>query len=345
MSTAHMSQTPPSPAERTDLIGLADVERSLRRAADGAALHHGWLIAGPPGVGKATLAYRAARCLLAPAAALDGETLAVDPAAQVVRLVAQNAHPDLFVAEREINEKTGKRRAEISVDAIRRLIAFLYQTPAMGAARVAIIDKADELNRNAANALLKALEEPPSGAALFLVCDAPGRLPATIRSRCRKIDVPRASDAEIRAYLEKVGVAAADAGPIAEHAEGRPGAAILLAAGAGSEGVKLAGRYLQRAIAGKDVGAVAAVLAGKQSDDIWPVFAAALPRILRAAAVTGARGAPGEGAIDRAPPEALAAAWSRVNEFIGRGEALNLDRVQLLNALAADLRALLRPAM
>ncbi len=152
-------------------------------------MHHAWLITGAPGVGKATLAYRFARRLLA--GVQPGDTLAVDPASPVFRRVAVGSHADLLTVEREWDDKKSRLRGEIVVDDARAISAFLRLTPAEGGWRVVVIDGAEHMNRNAANAVLKMLEEPPPRAVLLLTCAAPGRLLPTIRSRCRRLALTR----------------------------------------------------------------------------------------------------------------------------------------------------------
>src|SRR4029077_17008291 len=115
------------------------------------------------------------------------EGLAVPADASGANLVGARSHPDLFHLRRTLNPDTGRMRAEIVVDDVRGLGEFMHMTPAMGDWRVAIIDSADEMNRNAANAVLKILEEPPPNAVLLIVAHAPGRLLPTIRSRCRRL--------------------------------------------------------------------------------------------------------------------------------------------------------------
>jgi DNA polymerase-3 subunit delta' len=185
------------PHENPELIGQAAAEGSLLDAARSGRMAHAWLLAGPRGVGKATLAFRFARFLLAGGEAEAGglfgsgpQTLAIDPGHPVFRRVASGAHPDLRVVARGVNPKTGRLRSEIVVDDIREAIGFLRLTPSEGGWRVVIVDGAEDMNRNAANALLKVLEEPPARAILLLVSHAPGRLLPTIRSRCRKLELP-----------------------------------------------------------------------------------------------------------------------------------------------------------
>lgn len=181
-----MTVSPPEPRANPDLLGQDAAIAVLCRALASGRLPHGWLLSGPAGIGKATLAYRFARALLAGPGAVDAE-LTLAPDHPVFRQVAQGAHPDLRVIEAERDPKTGRVRAEITVDTVRAATAALRATAASGGARVAVIDGAETLNRNAANALLKTLEEPPPGAVLILISHRPGRVAATLRSRCAKL--------------------------------------------------------------------------------------------------------------------------------------------------------------
>ncbi len=165
-------------------IGHSGAVAALAGAAKSGRLHHGWLISGPSGIGKATLAFRFARWLLAGGAATD---LSLDPASPVFHRVAAATHPDLFTVERRINVKTEKLQSEIVINTIQEACKFMRLTPAEGGWRVVVIDGAEDMNPNAANALLKLLEEPPARAILLLVTAAPGRLLPTIRSRCRSL--------------------------------------------------------------------------------------------------------------------------------------------------------------
>src|SRR6516164_7852917 len=178
----------PHPREVFEQEGQEAAEAAFEDARARGRLHHAWLLIGPEGVGKATFAYRAARRLLgAPADPAHG-LLGADPAHPVSRQVINRAHPDLLVLER-VGED-GKPRKFIPVDDARRLSEFFSKSPASAPHRVAIIDAADDLNVNAANALLKTLEEPPSRGVLLMVAHSPGRLLSTIRSRCRRLAFP-----------------------------------------------------------------------------------------------------------------------------------------------------------
>ena len=230
----------PSPRENAALVGHAEAEAAFLGAYNAKRLPHAWLLAGPAGIGKATFAYRAARFLLAQpeaGAGLLGDAapataLAIPPEHPAFRLVAAGAHPDLLVVERAWDEKRKRLRSEIVVDDARAIAAFLHLTPSQGAWRVVIVDGVDDMNRNAANALLKVLEEPPKRALLFLTSESPGRLLPTIRSRCRTMHLstlPQDSVlAAIRRFMPEVDATDADA--LAQLAGGSIGRALTLAA-------------------------------------------------------------------------------------------------------------------
>lgn len=325
------------PHERETQIGRADVEAPLRAAMEEGVFSHGWIVAGPSGAGKATLAYRIARGFLDPSALVSDHSFDVSPEARVFHLVAASAHPDLFVAERVWDEKKGKHQAEITVETVRKLTQFLSRTASGGGWRVAIVDTADDMNRNAANALLKALEEPPSKTLLLLLSSSPGRLLPTIRSRCRRIDLPALDDSDVAALLQAEGVEADAIETLVTAARGRPGYALRLAAEDGVEAIRLAERFLNTVSKGDDVGKYAAALTGKGADGRWEIFKSALVESLSDSARKAARG---EAAL--ASPAALLAAWEGATKMIARGEGLNLDRAQLIRALAHDIRAALR---
>jgi DNA polymerase III subunit delta' len=181
----------PHPRETLQWFGHDDAERALIEAYRGGRMPHAWLIGGPPGIGKATLAYRMARFVLAyPDSSAPGVqsagSLALPDDHRVARLVAAQGHPDLLVLERRPGE-SGALRTVIAVEDVRRLVPFLGSTAGEAGWRVVVVDSADELNAAGANALLKLLEEPPRRCLFLIVSHAPGRLIATIRSRCRRL--------------------------------------------------------------------------------------------------------------------------------------------------------------
>ncbi|MGY3452714.1 DNA polymerase III subunit delta' [Bradyrhizobium sp. USDA 4353] len=179
------------PRETTALFGHREAEAALLAAYRSGRMAHAWLIGGPQGIGKATLAYRMARFVLAhrdPTAmeVRAAESLHVDADDHVARLIASEAHGGLLTLERSANDK-GVLRTVITVDETRETISFFGSTAAVEGWRVCIVDTVDELNPNAANALLKILEEPPQQSLFLLVSHAPARVLATIKSRCRRL--------------------------------------------------------------------------------------------------------------------------------------------------------------
>jgi DNA polymerase-3 subunit delta' len=181
------------PRETQHLFGHAEAERSLLEAYRSGRVPHAWLISGPRGIGKATLAYRMARFVLAhpdpnDPAVRSARSLAVAPEHPVARRMAAQAQGDLLVLERTINER-GKLRQDIAVEDVRRTVSFFGSTAGEGGWRVAIVDAVDELNDAGANALLKIIEEPPPRALVLLISHARGQVMPTIRSRCRVLDL------------------------------------------------------------------------------------------------------------------------------------------------------------
>lgn len=175
------------PRQALQCLGHERTERLLLDLAQGARMPHALVFAGPRGIGKATMAFRFARWMLHGDAGgfLPPEDLSVGKDEQVFRLVASGGHPDLLTVQRPIDDKTGVRKNAVDVEEARRIAPFLRMTASLGGWRVVIVDDADTMNRNAQNAILKVLEEPPDHALLILVAHRPGALIPTIRSRCR----------------------------------------------------------------------------------------------------------------------------------------------------------------
>ena len=233
----------PHPRETRALCGQARAEAAFLDAHAGGRLHHAWLLTGPRGVGKATLAWRIARFLLTEPPAADGAGLFGDtPPAPTsldvpedhpaLRRMEALAEPSLFLLRRAWDDKARPPRLKtvITVDEVRRLKGFFALSAADGGRRVVIVDAADEMNANAANALLKLLEEPPAGAVLLLVSHQPSRLLPTIRSRCRELRLETLGAEDMAAALAAAGHAPGEeAEALAELAGGSVGEAVRLA--------------------------------------------------------------------------------------------------------------------
>lgn len=340
----------PHPREALRLFGQDEAERILLEAHATRRMHHAWLLAGPEGIGKATLAYRFARFVLAhpEGASPDGhKDLSVPDASPVVAQVAVLSHPGLLVLQRPWQEQSKRFATAITVSEVRRLRGFLGRTAGHGHWRVVIVDRADELNVNAANALLKSLEEPPARTVFLLVSSAPGRLPVTVRSRCRVLRLrPLATDAliaAVRAEIDGAGAVEADGAKLASCAalaQGSVRHALELFA---NDGVEIYQRLLAvlRKLPRADHGAIHALadeVAARSADDkfemLHTLFSDALARLVRQAA-TGA-GAIGEEAelADRLIRPHRLAPWAELWETVTRAKteafALNLDRKNLI---------------
>jgi DNA polymerase-3 subunit delta' len=318
-----------APRANPALLGQDRAIAELHRAASGPRLHHAWLITGPPGIGKATLAYRFARWLLAGATTPDLSLPPTDPA---FRRVAVASHADLLVIERRFDEKKKRMQGEIVVETVAQAGKFLRLTPGEGGWRVVIVDGAEALNRNAANALLKLLEEPPPRAIWLLVCHAPGRLLPTIRSRCRLLDVAPLDPATIQTLLT---TAQPDLTPdrtarLATLAEGSIGRAIALAA---SDGLALAGlvdEALTTAITPSRAAAIADAIA--RLEDGFATFTDLLRTGLAATTRARARAQPSP-ALDR-----QVSLWQEFGRIQAEVEGLNLDPRAAIITILHQLR-------
>jgi DNA polymerase-3 subunit delta' len=200
----------PHPRQTTVLFGHSEAEQQLLAAFRGGRMPHAWLIGGEPGIGKATLAFRMARFVLshpdpAAGAVQAAPDLFVDPENPVAHRIVAQAHGDLLVLERTLNDK-GNLRRDIAVEDVRKTVTFFGSTAGEGGWRICIVDCADDLNKEGANALLKILEEPPARSLLLVISHSPARLLPTIRSRCRRLTLrPLADDNLIKAAATALG--------------------------------------------------------------------------------------------------------------------------------------------
>ncbi|WP_136442655.1 DNA polymerase III subunit delta' [Pacificoceanicola onchidii] len=229
----------PHPRETPQILGQDAAVADFLTAYNTGRLHHGWLITGPRGTGKATLAWAIARFLLAtPPDEGDGlfgappppESLHIDPEHPVARRMLALSEPGLFLLRRGANDKGDKLAAEIRVGEVRKLANFFALSAADGGRRVVIVDSADELNVQAANAILKMLEEPPARTTILMISHQPARLLPTIRSRCRALRLDPLGAEDMAAALAQAGVAVpeTDAAALTELAGGSVGEAVRL---------------------------------------------------------------------------------------------------------------------
>ena len=229
-------------AELGHVVGHAAAKHEFLSAVDSGKLHHGWLLRGPRGVGKARLAIQFATHLLGKG---DGQ-LSANAETHVGRLIAAGSHPDFRIVRRPVDDK-GKQKSEIPVDSVRELSEFFAMRPAMGGWRVAIVDSVDDMNRHGENAILKTLEEPPNRAVLFLISHGEQLLLPTVRSRCRVLRCGALNEHETLSSLAQAGVTGSRADEIARIAPGRPGRALELEgadAGSAADAISTAVRHL-----------------------------------------------------------------------------------------------------
>jgi DNA polymerase-3 subunit delta' len=349
----------PAPWDNPRLVGHDAAERHILHAVGSGRMPHAWLFCGPRGIGKSTLAHRFARFLLAgeSAGGLFGEpsSLAVDIEHPAIRRMRAGGHADFRRIERSLDDR-GRLRRDIVVDDVRDLGEFMHLTPAEGGWRIAVIDAADEMNRNAANALLKVLEEPPRRAALILVAHAPGRLLPTIRSRCRRLDLRPLGDPVV---VDLLGDYLPSGDPVqraalAEIAGGSIGQALTLAE-AGSFALYSALIEVLASLPQLDI-AAAHILGdrlarrGEESEGEWRALTFLvdwwLQRLLRGAAV--GRSAPPLVPREQGLAERLLAtasldrwleAWEKIRELFARADAINLDRKQVTLGALFTLQA------
>ena len=335
----------PLPRETTALVGHHAAEQALLEAYRSGRMHHGWILAGERGIGKATLAFRLARFLFAhpdPASpeVAGARDLFVPPDHPASRRLALGAHGNLLHLQREWNEDRKRYRTELQVHAVRRIIPFLGTTASEGGWRVVIVDPADDMNPNAANAILKNLEEPPQRTLFLLIVKSRGALLPTIRSRTRTLNLDPLSIAEMEEVVNAIspeGVAAKDASVAAALAAGSPRRFIELTR---QNGVELY-RLMREAIEASDRQAqfrLSGLASGSSSgQQFMELFEAYLSRRVKRQP---------EPVSGRNPPDLPLVTWAELWEkatFSGREvEEYNLDRRQfvldLLETAAAAVR-------
>lgn len=342
----------PHPREAIEIIGQTGAEQAFLEAFRHARLHHAWLICGPQGIGKATLAYRIAMFMLGGGSdQLRGSEagLTTDRSRSDAQLVSAGTHPNLMIVRRTWNEKSKQYSAFITIDGVRELQNFLGTTAGRGRWRVVIIDAADDLNANAANALLKMLEEPPAFCVFLLVSSRPGRLPVTIRSRCRKLRLEPLSPDDLQRALASVarqaGVALKGADdPVLLHelSAGSVRLALELAREGATDVYRDVGRLIDLLprVDPQTTAGIAEKLAPRSADQDYDVFMHMLmtqmaKRIRLAAAGVGA---------DKHALAQWAGLWETVSNMRHDAERLNLDRGLFVVDLMARIEGVARRA-
>ncbi len=342
----------PHPRHTLRLLGQETAEQGFLDAWRSGRMHHAWLITGPKGVGKATLAWRIARFLLAeqPAeAGLFGEapapptTLGLPEDHPVTRRTSALSEPRLCLVRRGWDEKNKRLRAEITVDESRKLKSFLSLSAADGGRRVILVDSVDEMNTSAANALLKILEEPPPRTTLLLVSHQPARLLPTIRSRCRELRCASLAPAPLAEALAATGADPPDdSEALAELSGGSPGAALELVTLDGLSTYAAVADLMSQIPNIDRAGAIRLSDGARPNDPKTILLVRLIETFLARLSTTGAgrppkrEAASGEAEIlaRLAPSLAAAQAWAGLHDSLGtrarRGLAVNLDPSALI---------------
>lgn len=346
----------PEPRLNPYLIGHESAEKAFLDAWTSKRLAHAWLICGPRGIGKATLAYRMARFVMSQETELQSgvnlfgepstpDTLQMAAENSVFRRIAAGGHGDFRSVERGWSDtKQTKRKTVIGVDEVRSVGSFLTKTPAEGGWRAVLIDAADEMNPNAANAVLKVLEEPPRRALLFLVTHNPDRLLPTIRSRCRRLDLRPLETKQVTALVNRYrpDLSAEDIAALSLLGDGSIGRALDLA----DEGGVGLFRDLMKLLEGipkLNITRVHALADRALRGDVFRTLSGLLFWWLARITAQGARGnlsalseiVPGERALAEkllasAPPAKWAETWTEVGSISERTLAVHLDRKRSL---------------
>lgn len=336
----------PHPRFAQALIGQDAAEAAFLDAYRGGRFPHAWILGGPEGVGKATFAYRAARFVFAhpdqrSPAVLGAADLFVPPEEGVFRRVAALAHTSLFVVRRQLNPEKKTMPTVIPVDLVRKAVNFFGSTAGEGGWRVCIVDCAEDLNVQGANALLKVIEEPPPRSLFLLVSHMPGRLLPTIRSRCRMLRFRTLAPDEVsRAVVAAAGADAPDE-HLAERAAALSGGTVRGAFKIMDESALAIVEHICKALERlpdvdwKDVHGIADGLAGRANDAAYETAIETMFAWLGEQATARAE----EGPRRLAP---LAEVWDKATRTVRETDSYNLDRRALVLTLFADLSDALR---
>ncbi len=336
----------PHPRHNAYLYGQSAAEEAFLSAYRSGRMHHAWLLSGPRGIGKATLAWRMARFLLSQGMAEPQDnSLQMDPAHQIFRQVAALSAPGLALARRPWDEKTKRHKTAITVEEIRKLKSSFTMSAAEGRWRVAIIDAADELNVQSENALLKLLEEPPEKTALLLVAHQPSKLLPTIRSRCRQVSLAPLAPDDLALGLDTAGFPPEpDMSAMNELCGGSVGEAIRVISGGGEEIYANLMTLLDQIprMNRTEVARLGDSATGPANAPRYDLILRLMFLALHRLATTGATGnappeaAPNESATLRrlSPNPTVARSWATLSQSlqgrINHGRAVNLDPSALL---------------
>jgi DNA polymerase-3 subunit delta' len=334
----------PHPRETRLLLGQQEAEKSFLDAYRGGRMPHAWLFGGEQGIGKATLAYRAARFVLVhpdpqAAAVQAAADLSVDPDHPAARRVEAMSHRDLVVLRREFDPEKKRVPAEISVDKVRAALHVFSGTSAEGGWRIAILDSAEDLNRNSANALLKIVEEPPARSLFLIVAHRPGAVMPTIRSRVRRLSLAPLAVTDVAAAVPAPGLAADDA--LVVRAAELSGGSVRHALRLLDEHTLAVVEHIRRMLDTlpdldrMDLHRVAEGLAGRANE---ADFETALETIQDWLSGEAHRRA-GEGPGRLAP---LAEVWDKIARAVREASIYNLDRRALVLGLFSDLAEAVR---
>ncbi|MEP3047796.1 MAG: DNA polymerase III subunit delta' [Roseibium sp.] len=334
----------PLPHERDQLIGHTETEQQLLTAYRSERLHHAWILGGPKGIGKATLAFRFAQFVIANpdrfgATVNSAHNLTVSTDHSVVRQVKAGGHPNILHLRRPWDEKGKRFKSDLPVDEVRRTVNFFGTTASAKAWRICIVDAADDMNANSANALLKILEEPPERCLFLVLSHAPGRLLPTIRSRCRCLTMKDLSQTEITAGLRELSpektLGDAELLEIASIADGSLRSGLTLLSGDGltiAQGTKrLAETAAQLDM--KALHALSDLVAARGQSDNWENFQHVVQNWLHARM---------RAAVNRGLGSAFRyiELWEETRTSVADSDALNLDRKQVVLDFFLKLRNL-----
>ena len=304
------------PKLNPNLYGHQDAENIFLQCLESGKLPHAWLISGVKGTGKATLAYRIARYLLAGAPKADGglfgaaePSLALPTEHPIFSRLENGAHSDIFTIT---NEDDDGATREITIDEIRKLHSFFGLSSGETGWRIIIIDGAENMNRNAQNALLKMLEEPPANALIFLVCHNAGQMLPTIRSRCRSLKLAPLSPQNMQKIVQVDDT-------ILSIAAGSPGLVLKLTETDSAATIALLEQLFDNP---SNALSIAEKLTKKGTESAWNTHLLLLRYVVA-------------NRIKQSPNENLFTLWTRVNQLESETIGLNMDKKMALLSLVA----------